>query len=142
MHLGKAKTALPSHFRLNSAVFFVVETMGIDVCSAYLWLGDPMLRIRYPPSPLSAKNVSQAHFIHAETLSGPIPRKFYKNKKHRYKSGVSSSWWRRWGSNPRPLECHSSTLPAELRPHERIICYHNFLKKARVFTIKFNILFA
>ncbi len=25
-------------------------------------------------------------------------------------------WWSRRGSNPRPLECHSSTLPTELRP--------------------------
>ena len=26
-------------------------------------------------------------------------------------------WWSRSGSNRRPLECHSSALPAELRPH-------------------------
>ena len=26
-------------------------------------------------------------------------------------------WWSRWESNPRPLECHSSALPTELRPH-------------------------
>ena len=26
-------------------------------------------------------------------------------------------WWSRRESNPRPLECHSSTLPTELRPH-------------------------
>ena len=26
-------------------------------------------------------------------------------------------WWRRGGSNPLPLECHSSALPGELRPH-------------------------
>jgi hypothetical protein len=25
-------------------------------------------------------------------------------------------WWRVWGSNPRPLECHSSALPTELTP--------------------------
>jgi hypothetical protein len=27
-------------------------------------------------------------------------------------------WWSRSGSNRRPLECHSSALPAELRPHD------------------------
>ena len=27
------------------------------------------------------------------------------------------NWWSRTGSNRRPLECHSSALPAELRPH-------------------------
>ena len=27
-------------------------------------------------------------------------------------------WWSRSGSNRRPLECHSSALPTELRPHE------------------------
>src|ERR1043166_7148597 len=27
-------------------------------------------------------------------------------------------WWSRWDSNPRPLECDSSALPTELRPHE------------------------
>ena len=26
-----------------------------------------------------------------------------------------------WGSNPRPLECDSSALPAELRPHS-LLC--------------------
>ena len=26
-------------------------------------------------------------------------------------------WWSRRESNPRPLECHSSALPTELRPH-------------------------
>jgi hypothetical protein len=26
-------------------------------------------------------------------------------------------WWSRTGSNRRPLECHSSALPTELRPH-------------------------
>src|SRR3954467_8931117 len=25
-------------------------------------------------------------------------------------------WWSLWGSNPRPLECDSSALPAELKP--------------------------
>ena len=29
-------------------------------------------------------------------------------------------WWSRSGSNRRPLECHSSALPTELRPHEKI----------------------
>ena len=27
-------------------------------------------------------------------------------------------WWSRGGSNPRPLQCHRSALPAELRPHQ------------------------
>ena len=30
---------------------------------------------------------------------------------------VVTAWWRRWESNPLPLECHSSALPSELRPH-------------------------
>ena len=40
-----------------------------------------------------------------------------------YKKGSSShstprySWWSWRGSNSRPLECHSSALPAELQPH-------------------------
>jgi hypothetical protein len=28
-------------------------------------------------------------------------------------------WWSRWESNPRPLECDSSALPTELRPHSQ-----------------------
>ena len=30
--------------------------------------------------------------------------------------------WSRRESNPRPLECHSSALPTELRPHRREMC--------------------
>jgi hypothetical protein len=29
----------------------------------------------------------------------------------------SEIWWSRWDSNPLPLECKSSVLPSELRPH-------------------------
>ena len=32
--------------------------------------------------------------------------------------GKKENWWSRRESNPRPLECHSSALPTELRPHE------------------------
>ena len=31
-------------------------------------------------------------------------------------SGPEQSWWRRGDSNPRPLPCEGSALPAELRP--------------------------
>ena len=31
----------------------------------------------------------------------------------------SEGWWSRSESNRRPLECHSSALPTELRPHDR-----------------------
>ena len=31
---------------------------------------------------------------------------------------VIDFWWSRSGSNRRPLECHSSALPTELRPHK------------------------
>jgi hypothetical protein len=34
---------------------------------------------------------------------------------------LRSSWWSRWGSNPRPPECHSGALPTELRPHMTLI---------------------
>ena len=39
------------------------------------------------------------------------------------KSAVSqyNLWWSWTGSNRRPLECHSSALPAELQPHEPYI---------------------
>ncbi len=38
--------------------------------------------------------------------------------KNRRDGGSSSlRWWSRTGSNRRPLECHSSALPTELRPH-------------------------
>src|SRR5437870_1689967 len=30
---------------------------------------------------------------------------------------MRSHEWSRWESNPRPLECDSSALPTELRPH-------------------------
>ena len=45
------------------------------------------------------------------------PNIMLKAQKHRTFCAFVKIWWRRWGSNPRPLECHSSTLPAELRPH-------------------------
>ena len=32
--------------------------------------------------------------------------------------GWEKRWWSRPGSNRRPPECHSGTLPTELRPHE------------------------
>ena len=35
-----------------------------------------------------------------------------------------SFWWRRGGSNPLPLECHSSALPSELRPRDCAILPH------------------
>ena len=39
-------------------------------------------------------------------------------------SGINSlkptSWWRRWGSNPRPQHCERCALPTELRPHEGV----------------------
>ena len=31
--------------------------------------------------------------------------------------GSAGAWWSRRESNPRPPECHSGTLPTELRPH-------------------------
>ena len=34
-------------------------------------------------------------------------------------SGKEGNWWSRRESNPRPLECHSSALPTELRPQAR-----------------------
>ena len=34
-----------------------------------------------------------------------------------YLCSSGSFWWRRGGSNPLPLECHSSALPSELHPH-------------------------
>ena len=30
-------------------------------------------------------------------------------------------WWSRTGSNRRPLQCHCSALPTELRPRERVV---------------------
>ena len=30
---------------------------------------------------------------------------------------IKLKWWRMWGSNPRPLPCKGSALPAELIPH-------------------------
>ena len=35
----------------------------------------------------------------------------------RFSFGSLLMWWRRRDSNPLPLECHSSALPSELRPH-------------------------
>ena len=49
-------------------------------------------------------------------------------------------WWSRRESNSRPLECHSSALPTELRPHATLISYHigkgesrSLLKKCGLF---------
>src|SRR5258706_14655485 len=42
---------------------------------------------------------------------GPDSRRFPLN------GCVSSWWWRRRGSNPRPSHCERDALPAELRPH-------------------------
>ena len=36
-------------------------------------------------------------------------------------------WWRVWGSNPRPLECHSSALPTELTPQHVMSCALRFV---------------
>ena len=37
----------------------------------------------------------------------------------------ASFLWSRWGSNPRPRECHSRALPSELRPHKNRSSIHN-----------------
>ena len=44
-------------------------------------------------------------------LSGDTKKGSSLRLTHRY------SWWSWRGSNSRPLECHSSALPAELQPH-------------------------
>ena len=36
----------------------------------------------------------------------------------------SEGWWSRGESNPRPLECDSSALPTELRPHGLLTAGH------------------
>src|SRR5881392_1269757 len=35
-------------------------------------------------------------------------------------SAAAMAEWSRRESNPRPLECHSSALPTELRPHRQV----------------------
>ena len=40
-----------------------------------------------------------------------------KSAAERRRLSPLESWWSRSGSNRRPLECHSSALPTELRPH-------------------------
>ena len=35
-----------------------------------------------------------------------------------------SSRWSRWGSNPRPRECHSRALPSELRPQSQFSVFN------------------
>ena len=40
-----------------------------------------------------------------------------KTKIRTYKVRTLIMWWRWGGSNPLPLECHSSALPSELHPH-------------------------
>ncbi len=70
--------------------------------------------------------------IRLEPTQGDIGRPYYvaktsidalavlepPNEENRRDGGSNSSrWWSRSGSNRRPLECHSSALPTELRPH-------------------------
>ena len=60
------------------------------------------------------------------------------------------SWWRRSGSNRLPLECHSSALPGELRPHlifyflsfSRLLDYYSISQKKMqgFFSKKFDFL--
>ena len=47
------------------------------------------------------------------------PRKVdLRNFRKRWRS-EAGNWWSRRESNPRPLECHSSALPTELRPQSQ-----------------------
>ena len=55
-----------------------------------------------------------------------------KAKKKDSRMTVLLFWWRRWGSNPLPLECHSSALPGELRPHRNQGCSLDFFKLHRL----------
>jgi hypothetical protein len=54
------------------------------------------------------------------TAGGVVDRKLVEcATRVRPRGGTAElSWWSRTGSNRRPLECHSSALPAELRPHQ------------------------
>jgi hypothetical protein len=51
--------------------------------------------------------------------TSPLPRWLADGTKKRSSSRLTHrySWWSWRGSNSRPLECHSSALPAELQPH-------------------------
>ena len=46
---------------------------------------------------------------------GSIPLLLNQNNKE-WQKPLFIIWWRRWGSNPWPLDCQSNALPAELRP--------------------------
>jgi len=58
--------------RANTKVFtrLLVRRKGRHIALQSAWLGDPRLRLRYPPAPLFAKNSTLYCFLNAQTLSG------------------------------------------------------------------------
>ena len=77
------------------------------------WTGDepviPMGKRRFPPGNANSTPENAA-----------IPRSVSISLQGW--AGKEENWWSRRESNPRPLECHSSALPTELRPHRDADC--------------------
>ena len=109
--------------------------LRIKVCSQ---LPEAYRNVLRPSSPLNAKAStkrpfhtlllnSQTFFIHnikkkIEIICNKIQMsldiiKYYLLFKKSVKSVDWSSWWRRTGSNRRPVACKATALPTELRPH-------------------------
>ena len=59
------------------------------------------------------------HSPRRRTTTSPLQLRRSSPPNHRRKPLLINDleWWRRGDSNPRPLECDSSALPIELRPH-------------------------
>ena len=118
-------TARPPDLRRRALVVRASRISARSPCSTmprirFLFIG-PQLR-----SPLPSRRP------HGSTLCGSLPslrpacERTYTSKvapmpgalkkAPRMRSFDTSLWWSRRGSNPRPLECGSSALPAELLP--------------------------
>ena len=113
--------------------------LRIKVCSQ---LPEAYRNVLRPSSPLNAKAStkrpfhtlllnSQTFFIHnikkkIEIICNKIQMsldiiKYYLLFKKSVKSVDWSSWWRRTGSNRRPIACKATALPTELRPQTSMV---------------------
>ena len=60
------------------------------------------------------------HFLSSAPCRVRFPCMGNKKARNRWLQALRFLWWRRRESNPRPLPCDGSALPAELRPQARL----------------------
>ena len=106
--------------------------LRIKVCSQ---LPEAYRSVLRPSSPLNAKASTKRPFhtlLNSQTFFIQKSRKFRLNIKYyldiikkytliKELPDIRACWWRRTGSNRRPIACKATALPTELRPQTNMV---------------------